>query len=166
MNIQLSKNFSLDDLIASATASKYKIDNTPTAEHIGNLKILCEMCLQPVRERYGKSISINNGYRSKALCDAMLKEGYSVSPTTDHSLGRASDIRDKEDKKNNKKLFDCIVQFGDFHQLIWECNAGNGHLEYPDWVHVGYRRNGNRKQVFKMVGGKTTHRNYDGVRWS
>ena len=164
MNIQLTKNFSLAEFIRSATTTKYGIDNTPNVTQIENMKTLCEMCLQPVSELYGKPIIINNGFRSPELMAAMKKEGYNVSATSQHAKGEAADIRDA-DKKNNKKLFDTILKYGIFDQLIFECNKGNINQEYPDWIHVSCKKTGNRKQVLKMVDGKTTHRNYDYVKW-
>ena len=39
--MKLSLNFSLKELTASQTADRKGIDNTPTEEHIENLKLLC-----------------------------------------------------------------------------------------------------------------------------
>jgi len=157
----LSKNFRLSELTRSATAEKYRINNTPTESHIENLRRLCVYCLQPARDKYGKPIVINNGYRSVALNNAMKKEGYLVSATSQHCLGEAADIRDV-DKKNNKALFDVFFKLGNFDQLIYE----DGNDQYPDWIHVSYKKSGNRKQALRMKNGKTIYRKYNLVRWS
>jgi len=161
MEMQLTENFKLSEFVKSATADKYKIDNTPSATHIENLKNLCVNCLQPVRVKYGKPIIINNGFRSPALNEAMAKEGYKVSDKSQHMLGEAADIRDAA-KTKNKALFDAIFNFGVFDQLIWE----SGTNQYPDWIHVSYRKTNNRKEVLRINSdGVTTHRIYE-LKWS
>ena len=64
--MKLSLNFSLKELTASQTADRKGIDNTPTEEHIENLKLLCENILQPTRDEWG-IISVSSGYRSPEL---------------------------------------------------------------------------------------------------
>ena len=68
--MKLSQNFSLRELTKSQTAERKGIDNTPTDEHIENLKLLCENILQPVRDEWGV-VSVSSGYRSPALCQAI-----------------------------------------------------------------------------------------------
>ena len=51
--MKLSSNFSLRELTKSQTAERKGIDNTPTEEHIENLKLLCENILQPTRDEWG-----------------------------------------------------------------------------------------------------------------
>ena len=45
--MKLTPNFSLRELTKSQTAERKGIDNTPTDEHIENLKLLCKNILQP-----------------------------------------------------------------------------------------------------------------------
>ena len=59
--MKLSQNFSLRELTKSQTAERKGIDNTPTDEHIENLKLLCENILQPVRNEWGV-VSVSSGY--------------------------------------------------------------------------------------------------------
>ena len=68
--MKLSQNFSLRELTKSQTAERKGIDNTPTEEHLENLKLLCENILQPVRNEWGV-VSVSSGYRSPALCQAI-----------------------------------------------------------------------------------------------
>ena len=51
--MSLTKNFSLIELTKSQTAERKGIDNTPSTEHQENLKSLCEMILQPIRDHFG-----------------------------------------------------------------------------------------------------------------
>ena len=46
--MQLSRNFSLQELIKSDTAIRKGIDNNPNSDQIEKLKLLCENILQPV----------------------------------------------------------------------------------------------------------------------
>ena len=36
----------------------------PSEDHMDNLKLLCEKVLQPVRDHFGKVVSVSSGYRS------------------------------------------------------------------------------------------------------
>jgi len=54
--MQLTKNFSLAEMVKSETALRKGLDNTPGETEIENLRVLCEQILQPVREAYGKGI--------------------------------------------------------------------------------------------------------------
>ena len=46
---------------------KNKIDNHPTLEIERNLTILIEHCLDPIREKFGKPITVTSGYRCEKL---------------------------------------------------------------------------------------------------
>ena len=52
--MQLSRNFSLQELTKSDTAIRKGIDNEPNADQIDKLKMLCENVLQPVRDHFGR----------------------------------------------------------------------------------------------------------------
>ena len=68
--MQLSRNFSLQELIKSDTAIRKGIDNNPNADQIEKLKALCENILQPVRDHFGR-VKVTSGYRSPELCSAI-----------------------------------------------------------------------------------------------
>lgn len=146
----ISKHITLKEATFSATGEAKKIDNSPTPEHLENMKLLAEKVFEPLREWYGKPIKINSFYRSKALNTAI-----GGSQTSQHSHGQAMDIDTAAD---NKKLFDYIKANLNFDQMIWEF----GTSENPDWVHVSYKASGNRKQILKAkkVNGKTTYEPY------
>ena len=57
--MKLTNNFSLEELTVSQTALRNNIDNTPSSDHIENLKLLCENILQPLREDYNLPLVIN-----------------------------------------------------------------------------------------------------------
>lgn len=134
------KYFTIEELIRSTTATAKGINNTPTPEIKANLERLVEKVLDPLREKYGKPITVNSGYRCPELNKAV-----GGSKTSDHMNGFSVDIT-ASSKKENAILFQIIKDNFDFDQLIWE----KGNSEYPDWVHVSYNPNRLRKQVLKM----------------
>ena len=145
--MKLSQHFDLSEFTRSESAKREGLDNTPTAEHLENIKILCEKVLEPIRLRFG-SINISSGYRGK-----MLNHFIGGSVNSDHCVGRAADL-DMDDVGTgvtNKEIFEYIKDNLEFDQLINEFNYS--------WVHVGYRLGANRKQVLKAVKekGKTVY---------
>lgn len=134
------KYFTIEELTRSATATTRGLDNTPTPEIKANLERLVDKVLDPLREKYGKPITVNSGYRCPELNKAV-----GGSKTSDHMNGFSVDIT-ASCKKENAILFQIIKDNFDFDQLIWE----KGNSEYPDWVHVSYNPNRLRKQVLKM----------------
>ena len=139
--MQLTANFSLKELTASQTAERKGIDNTPSTEHQENLKSLCEMILQPIRDHFGKVVSVSSGYRSPELCVAI-----GSSTQSQHAKGQASDF--EIFGVSNKELADYIDQNLDYDQLILEYWKGE---EEPNsgWVHCSYTSGNNRKQYLR-----------------
>ena len=152
--MKLTAHFDLAEFTRSESAKREGLDNTPTPEHLENLKILCEKVLEPIRLKYG-SINISSGYRGK-----MLNHFIGGSVNSDHCVGRAADI-DMDDSGTgvtNTEIFNYIKDNLDYDQLIWEF----GNKEKPDWVHVGYRGKENRKQTLRAtkVNGKSHYAPY------
>jgi hypothetical protein len=150
--MKISQHLSLSEVTRSDSAKRHGIDNTPTAEHLENFKLLAEKVFEPIRAHFGVPIHISSGYRSKAL-NAFIKG----SASSQHCKGEAIDI-DMDGSSNgvtNKMIFDFIKEKLDFDQLIWEFGSDKN----PDWVHVSYTKGGNRKQKLKAVrsGGKTSY---------
>ena len=84
--MQLTRNFSLQELIKSDTAIRRGIDNNPNADQIEKLKDLCENILQPVRDHFGR-VKVTSGYRSPELCVAI---GSSIN--SQHAKAEAVDF--------------------------------------------------------------------------
>jgi hypothetical protein len=150
--MNLSANFSLKELTKSDTATRLGIDNTPNEETIDNLKTLCDKVLQPVREHFGKSVTVNSGYRSPESNAAV-----GGSKTSDHCKGQAADI--EIDGIPNPELAQWIMDNLDYTQLILEFYTQG----IPDsgWVHVSYDPNNLKKQELTAVkvAGKTQYLN-------
>lgn len=146
--MQLSRNFSLAELLASQTAVRRNITEqfTPDTEVIENLRALAGL-LQKVRDKIG-TLHVSSGYRCKALNRII-----GGARNSQHTKGEAADLIFRGDG-GNKLLFETIKNSGfEFDQLIDEFNYA--------WVHVSFKRNGkNRKQVLRAVkdnNGKTLY---------
>ena len=81
------KYFTIQELCASDTARKKGIDNTAPGDVKVRLSTLAEKILDPLRERYGKPIRVNSGYRSP-----ILNKAVGGKPTSQHLRGEAADI--------------------------------------------------------------------------
>jgi hypothetical protein len=63
--MNLTKNFTLEEMTKSETALRYDIDNTPNEQEISAMKLLAEKVLQPVRDHFGKGVKVNSGFRNQ-----------------------------------------------------------------------------------------------------
>tara|TARA_R110001592_G_scaffold303141_1_gene575255 strand:- start:45 stop:521 length:477 start_codon:yes stop_codon:yes gene_type:complete len=126
--MQLSRNFSLQELTKSDTAIRKGIDNEPNADQIDKLKALCENILQPVRDQFGR-VKVTSGYRSPELCIAI-----GSNLTSQHSKAEAVDFECMG--VDNAEVADWIKQNLETDQLILEYytpgepNSG--------WIHASY----------------------------
>ena len=138
--MKFSSNFSLAELIKSQTATRKGIDNTPSPGHQDNLKSLCTHVLQPVREHFGRVVTVSSGYRSPELCTAIGSK-----TTSQHAKGEAADF--EIFGVSNKELADYINETLDYDQLILE--FWNESDPNSGWVHCSYSEANNRKQYLK-----------------
>ena len=140
--MKLSANFNLAELTKSQTATRKGIDNSPSPGHQDNLKSLCTHVLQPVREYFGRVVTVSSGYRSPELCIAIGSK-----TTSQHAKGEAADF--EIFGVSNKELADYINETLDYDQLILE--FWNESDPNSGWVHCSYSENNNRKQYLKAV---------------
>lgn len=140
--MQLSKNFSLAELVASQVATRKGIDNAPTPAIVANLTRLVVL-LEQVRALVGAPIAISSGYRSPALNKAVGGAANSA-----HVLGLAADI---STAKLAPKALALLIQQSDivFDQLIYE----------GTWVHIGLSTGTLRRRVLtaKFAGGGVSY---------
>ena len=129
--MQLSKNFTLEELVTTSKTALLNINREAAANSeivLHNLKELAVKVLQPIRDFYGKPVKVTSGYRSKALNIAV-----GGSQTSQHSHGEAADIQiegisvDKlfEDLKSGK-----VVPLDNIGQVIKEKVGG------AEWIHI------------------------------
>lgn len=129
--------FTIEELCRSTTAEKRGIDNTPTPEVVGNLTLLVDNVLDPLRKSWGGPITVNSGYR----CPELNKAVGGVA-NSEHVLGRAADIT-VGSVSRNKRLLSLVKSLDlPFRQLILE-NGGA-------WVHVSYNKDDIKKQVLYL----------------
>jgi zinc D-Ala-D-Ala carboxypeptidase len=145
--MNLSKHVTLAEFQNSDTATTRGINNKMNELQIASAKLLCENVFEPLRLYLNIPIRISSGFRSAQL-NKMIKG----SLTSQHTKGEAMDI------KIDAKGFYFIKDKLEFDQLIWEF----GNDEQPSWVHVSYKKSGNRKQVLKATkrNGKTIYSSY------
>jgi len=84
--MQLTKNFTLAELVASSKARQLGIDNTPPPELVPRLVLTAQM-LQAVRDKLGVAITVTSGYRCRQLNQAV-----GGVTSSDHTQGHAADI--------------------------------------------------------------------------
>lgn len=139
---QFTKNFSYDELIASSTAKRLGLDNTPTPEEKERLRQLAEDILQPIRDAWRAPIVVTSGYRSEQVNKAV-----GGVKTSQHRLGEAADIK-VGGKERNRKLFNFI------YKLINQGKIKVGQLidEYNyQWIHISLpRKNKENNQILHI----------------
>ena len=107
-----------------------------------NIEALVREVLDPVREKLGKPIVVDSGYRCPK-CNAAV----GGATQSQHLVGEAADIRCHTDLADlTDKLAKAIVENGKYDQLIL-------YPMLPRFVHVSWKRNGgNRQQILRKVG--------------
>lgn len=143
---QLSKNFSLAEMVRSNTATRKEIDNTPNQVAENNLRDLCTKILQPLRDALGVPIRINSGYRSP-----LLNAEIGGSKHSQHMEGKAADI--DVPGFTPLEVAQIIVDLDlPFDQVIHE---------FQTWVHVSYDAERDRRAQLtaQKVDGRTQYIN-------
>ena len=110
--MNLTRNFTLSELIKSDTAIRMGINNNPSAEQIEKLKALCENILQPVRDHFGR-VKVTSCFRSVDLCLAIKS-----SANSQHAKAEAADFEVMG--TDNAELADWIHKNLPYDQLILE----------------------------------------------
>jgi zinc D-Ala-D-Ala carboxypeptidase len=118
--MNLSPNFTLEELTVSEIAARRNLDNTPNATEIANLVRVAEL-LEQVRALLGKPILVNSAFRSKPVNDAVGSRD-----TSQHRLGCAADIR-VPGLTPKQVVQACIDANIPFDQII---------EEFDSWTHI------------------------------
>lgn len=144
--IKLSDSFYLSELLASQTAERNDIDNTPMPVAFTHLVGSVDNLWQPVRELLGVPMLITSGYRGEKL--NKLVGG---KPSSAHQHGYAIDFHAPKFGSTRdivKHLAGELPKRGiKFDQLI---------IEYPNspnsWVHLAWKNQHGlqREQVFRI----------------
>lgn len=162
--MQLTKNFSLAEMLKSSTAdgikrrdiAKYNLQYSPPESIIKSLKALCEKTLQPLRDYcaalYPNSyIRVSSGYRCEWVNTAIKG-----AKNSQHKKGQAADIDLIVDGvERNDLLVLAIKKMNtalNFDQIILE--FGESALN-PSWIHISYNNEGaNRRTVLRKADGQ------------
>lgn len=148
--MKIGKYLTLNDLINSATATRYGIDNTPPKEAIDDLTNIVKFVYDNLSDHIS-GVHVSSGYRS-----VKLNKKIGGSATSQHCKGQALDlVMTGKGTNTNASIFNYILHNLDFDQLIWEF----GTKVQPQWVHVSYKVSSNRKLVLKAIkeNGKTKY---------
>lgn len=121
--------------------------NGLTGEIKANIEALVDHVLDPARERFGKAVYVNSGYR----CERHNREvGGSVG--SQHLRGEAADIT-AGSLEGNRELVRVLLGNGRFDQMILYVHQGS---LAPAFIHVSWKRDGgNRHKVLKKVVGRS-----------
>jgi zinc D-Ala-D-Ala carboxypeptidase len=133
--MQLTANFSLEELTRSEVALRNGWDNTPNEQEIANLRRLAALLQQVKTAVGGKPVMINSGFRSKKVNDSVGSKD-----SSQHRLGCAADIR-VPGMKPREVVEACIQAEVPFDQII---------LEFDSWTHISVPN----KPEFKPRGSK------------
>lgn len=132
------KHFSINELTKSATATRLKIDNTPTEAVRKSLTALVDNILDPLRAAWGAPLIVSSGYRCPKLNKAV-----GGAKASQHMLGEAADIHTVSDtSEDNKRLYQLIQ---DMKLPVDQCINEYGY----NWIHVSYGPR-NRRSYFAI----------------
>lgn len=140
VSIPITANISLNELLASQTATRHNIDNMPTQAVLQNLIDSAVNLWQPARELLGESIRISSGYRSP-----ILNKKIGGATNSAHLYGYAIDFVAPKFGNTRQIVSFLTKKFREkgikFDQII---------LEYPNspnsWVHLGYKHPDGRQR--------------------
>lgn len=130
--------FTLKEFTKSSTATRLKIDNTPSAEVLRNLQYGVQMILDPLRRIHQQPIVITSGYR----CAQLNKAVGGVSNSW-HTKGNAADIHIK-DEVEARKIFDILKTLPSVDTVLFE------HSRRSQWIHVQWDMNKTPRHHFNF----------------
>lgn len=135
--MNLSTNFTLEEMTQSQTATRQGIPNQPGSAQTAALRALCETILEPIRAHFNAPVRVSSGYRSPKL-----NQTIGGSATSQHCKGEAADFTVVGHSVD--EVFE-FIKASDlpFDQVIHEFGA---------WVHVSHTRSRiNRRQALRAV---------------
>ena len=129
----VSKNFDYNEFEKTDVPGMQVRNTIASVEVRDNIKALVDEVIQPLRDAWGKPLTINSGYR----CQEVNKAVGGV-PTSQHVFGEAADVcpfgrNGHGDIETVRQLAITARDLGlPFDQMIL----------YPSFVHLSHRRNG------------------------
>ncbi len=154
---KISSNITLYEATKSITANRKGINNIPNDDQLKNMKMIAENVFELLRRGLGDNpIYIASFFRCEEL--NTLIGGASGSQHMAIN-GAAMDLDvDNSTHLYNYQLFNYIKDHLDYDQILWEFGTDLN----PDWVHVSYKKEGNRKEALRVSkkNGKTVYEKY------
>tara|TARA_R110000868_G_scaffold158025_2_gene385706 strand:+ start:805 stop:1251 length:447 start_codon:yes stop_codon:yes gene_type:complete len=145
--MNLTPNFTLEEMTRSMYAIRNDIDNTPSQEIVNNLTQTCKL-LETIRAYANRSVSVSSGYR----CIALNKAIGGVSNSS-HILGQAADISVKGfTTEQAYRMIKGMV-------LNDEIVVGQVIQEFDNWVHISTPTADNKNEFLRATkaNGKTVY---------
>lgn len=131
------KHFSFQEFERSETAYRHGIDNTAPEGARRNIAVLVDRVLDPLREAWGKPLTVTSGYRCPELNKIV-----GGAKTSHHLRGMAADIS-TGNRVENRRLFQMVLDLKlPFTQLIDEKNFA--------WVHISLDPADVKHQVLRL----------------
>ena len=144
--MNLSKHFTLEELVRSQSAIRRCIDNTPGPDELARLVSLCAHILEPLRMRLGRPIYVSSGDRCREVNTII-----GGSRNSQHMRGEAADI--EVAGMTAAEVFRYIIEESalPFDQVI---------EEFGEWVHISWSKTPRRVALvaFKNDEGETEYR--------
>ena len=129
--------FTYSELLISNIATRRGIANRATKDEEERLRALVENTLDPLREAYGKPITVTSGFRCEQLNRAV-----GGAKNSQHMRGEAADIT-AGTAEQNRLLVKMLV---------------DNQIPFDQWVHPSYRDGcNNRGELLKCSAGKYEH---------
>lgn len=136
----ISKYVRLKDVTINAATRGHQIPTSgwqglTLGQIVTNLQALAVNVIDPIIEKYGRSVILLSGFRQAATA-------------SQHTRGEAIDIRFANLPTGEYQArAGQLIQEIPFDQLIAEYQSGGSGLP---WIHISYRSNSNRRQYFTM----------------
>jgi hypothetical protein len=131
--MNLTPNFTLDELTASESAERNGWDNSPNDAELENLKRLADFLEQVKVVLNGKPVMINSAFRSKKVNDSVGSKD-----TSQHRIGCAADIR-VPGMTPDEVVRKIIASGISYDQVIREFDRWT-HISIPNSVDTGPRK--------------------------
>lgn len=153
----LSTNVSYAKAIASESASRNHLDNTPSEGILEDMVMTANRIIEPLMAHFGvDKIDWTSFYRSLAVNHAI-----GGADSSQHTRGQAVDLYGKNGI-TNMDIFRWALVNLPYDQIILECPDSHGN---PAWVHISYNKalSVQRKQALvahRKEGGGFTYQNY------
>ena len=135
----MGKYFTIQEMCRSLEAQELGVVNAPSKAQQDNIENFIKVILDPIREAWGKPITVSSGFRNKAVNKAV--GGVSNSHHLFENGYCAADIT-AGSEYDNERLYGLIRKLD---LPICQCIDEYGY----SWIHVSYHPTDVRRHYFK-----------------